>query len=653
MITSIFITFFTGLFIMVFCCLYITHYDKKIKKVLWILIIPTLLGGIIVYMIGYWSKFPKDLSDKVLLKGIITFLRAVFSAGRMFIVENDYGDVDEVMQNSGAYLLAFSIVHSSALVIFALAALSWFGQKFESRVKLLLKSFQTTYIICGLNEYSYEFGKNIIESKSNKKSYSKNRVVFIAKDKELEIFDKVKKTDAIIKTEDYSEKLSLNGLGLSRNIGKKQIYFIAFTEDEALNINIALDLMKRIKNDSIKQKLHIYVYTMSYDAEQVFDRENELKEKCIDVRTFNEGNIASRQLMDECPVYETIEIDSNEAVAKSAFTMLILGFGEMGKQVLFKSICCSQFIGNKSRYIIVDNDIFKKKGEFNCRYSELMQKYDIKFINADVRQEKVHKMLKENLNKINYIVVVLGNDRLNVDVALQLRQMANNNKLMEGKKRWIAVNVRNERETKRIPLDEKNTFENIKVFGLINQIFTEDIVINESLDKMAQAINTQYNNTHNDNATPWNRLTIFGKESNRAAAIHIRTKLHMAGLAMNKEKEVSRDFEIIDTSEKFREYLGEIRLYNLSVCEHLRWNAFHFVSGWSVWELDDVGIAIKAKDEVHKRHACLVDWDKLKEVAVILKQEPPTYYQEADINQILSIPEVVQEAGEGVFINKS
>ena len=95
------------------------------------------------------------------------------------------------------------------------------------------------------------------------------------------------------------------------------------------------------------------------------------------------------------------------------------------------------------------------------------------------------------------------------------------------------------------------------------------------------------------------------------------------------------------------EYLTGERFENLSKQEHLRWNAFHFASGWVTWILDQTGDAQKAKDIKNRRHACLVSWEELEEVTQRFNQVPS--YQQLDRQQVKNIPMIIEHAGYEVY----
>lgn len=319
----------------------------------------------------------------------------------------------------------------------------------------------------------------------------------------------------------------------------------------------------------------------------------------------------------------------------------------MGRAALLKFISNGQFIGSKTKITIADSNISKSLGFFKNRYPALFKEYCINVLDMDVREEGFYEFLDNNLSDINYITVALDEDRFNIETAFEIKRLADR-KAVDSSHELpaIAVHVRDNKELVRFPqLDENNRFENVTVFGLLGDIFTEDIVIHEQMDLMARAINTQYGTSNPQYAVAWNRLDSFARESNRAAAMHIKTKLKLSGLRMINSAELGDGCRVIRTRDELAEYLGDIRIENLARCEHLRWNAFHFASGWMGWKPEAASGAQKPKDAHNRRHACLVDWDRLKDVARVFGKTPPEYYQNLDVQQLLSIPDILKEAG--------
>ena len=97
---------------------------------------------------------------------------------------------------------------------------------------------------------------------------------------------------------------------------------------------------------------------------------------------------------------------------------------------------------------------------------------------------------------------------------------------------------------------------------------------------------------------------------------------------------------------------------NLGKTEHLRWNAFHFVSGYSPMPDDvfekraEIYRAQKAagkseirigKDQENRLHACLVSWEELDELSAKENRVTGgnTDYKEYDIRNVLAVPELL------------
>ncbi|NLL67164.1 MAG: hypothetical protein GX236_05620, partial [Clostridiaceae bacterium] len=201
----------------------------------------------------------------------------------------------------------------------------------------------------------------------------------------------------------------------------------------------------------------------------------------------------------------------------------------------------------------------------------------------------------------------------------------------------IAVHITNNEDYEY--LEKSQQLPNVRFFGRYSDIFTENIIINETMDIMARKMNALFNSIYNiEPADNWRDLDTFTKESNRSAASNIATKLRLLNLEMEEKSE-----ENAKSAVNLNDYLEGERLENLSKQEHLRWNAFHFASGWVTWPLNQTKDAKKAKDIINRRHACLVSWDELEEVTLRFNQNPT--YKQLDREQVKNIPMIIEHAG--------
>ena len=112
----------------------------------------------------------------------------------------------------------------------------------------------------------------------------------------------------------------------------------------------------------------------------------------------------------------------------------------------------------------------------------------------------------------------------------------------------------------------------------------------------------------NPSVVKWEQLSEIQKNSNLSAALHVVTKLKLAGLA-------PKTIKSLKSKAGFLELLGAERLENLAKGEHLHWNATLFTHGWEAWTVISGGSSCN-KDEKRKLHACLVDWKELQRLEV-------------------------------------
>jgi hypothetical protein len=155
------------------------------------------------------------------------------------------------------------------------------------------------------------------------------------------------------------------------------------------------------------------------------------------------------------------------------------------------------------------------------------------------------------------------------------------------------------------------------------------------LDKIAKASHEDVYSQNKPNAPTWKDLSIFKKESNRAQAEHIETKLYALGLYLKTKKDTTKKDQLCNRSE-YGAILKD-SLEDLARTEHERWNAFHYIYGWETQAPD----AEKCNDPDIKKHCCLVSWDDLDIVSTIRKED----YKEYDRAHVKEIPAILEKAG--------
>lgn len=619
-------------------CLVVARYRDVYEKIKIPLAIITFFSGLILYIFGY-------MPDYVLLgeppapgesppDATAIALRALFSTCRIFILENDFGDVNAILQDNAIYFLFFNLVHACGLMITVLTLISLFGLHIISRIQLILSRSSETYIFCGLNEYAYHLIRNLREN-------GKERCIIVieglkqSSEQEEVLVKKIRENQCILIDRNAGEVESLKKLKLPARFYQKPIHFFLFSEQENANVETAIKLIRNAKKERTPvSHLILYILSSSENTGQILDK---VRQDCgitVDFKIFSIPDLAARQLMETCPIYETMELDTREAMVHSDFTLFLAGFGRMGVEVLRKALYNGQFYGGQFRAIVTDSAMGNREGIFNNRYSAIKSNYAIQFVQADPGSSAFYELILENIHAINYIAVCLENDRLSMETALEIQRLLRRKNVQ----RPVTIAVQITESAELSHYQELALLPDIRFFGRIKDIFTESIIINESMDRMARAMNALFNRIyHVDPVDNWFELDEFTKESNRSAAMNIRTKLRLLGLDMAEVDKCGKE------PVRLEDYLQGKRLENLAKQEHLRWNAFHFASGWTTWELSETDGAKKAKDPANKRHACLVPWEKLAEVTRRFNQVPS--FEELDFMQVRNIPQILAASG--------
>lgn len=317
----------------------------------------------------------------------------------------------------------------------------------------------------------------------------------------------------------------------------------------------------------------------------------------------------------------------------SDFNCAILGFGETGREAM-------KFLYEYGAFPNKD----KGKAKFACHIydrnlNDVIGEYgqDLKSLHSsetktqefyphqnEIGSPAFWSMLRDDIKDLNYIVVSLGDDKLNFQTALNIAEFA----LIEGrpvdKKLCIAVNMR-----ELSPLDQKTlknanqVFGNcIHVFGLLDDIWKMNVITNETMDADAKRFYNSYRNSsaalNLANGYPdvtWEereeklhsssykdrceaRRKIMQDYSN---CLHKNTKqLLCKGAGVNADSIIP-----VNDGDKHCEGKDTNIFEYLAVCEHLRWEASHLVLGYRASD--------NVTDDMKKLHKCIKPYAKLNE----------------------------------------
>lgn len=634
-----FLSVLTSLVIILLCCFIMARYRQAFDKLKIPIAILTVLGGLSLYTIGYMSTTtaaqPLDFMSVT--------LRAIFSTCRIFIMESDLSNITGPLQTNALFLMVLSFVHALGAVLTVMAILSFLGMKFLSRLKLIFAKARKVYIFLGLNEAS----ENLIKSLKENSDSRCFIVIESLKDREEDddLVKRLREDSFILIDHDWEDVTSLRQLRIPSRLFKREVYVFALSDEDNKNVQVIYNLIKQASKDGLNDDtLHFYINTTDEGIEKTLEAVNQDNETHFEFKVFNLPDLTARQLFDTYPIHDTIPLDTEKAKALTGFTLFIAGLEPAGVEILRKSIYLGQFIGGDYRVLMTDQDMTRKIGHLYNKYPEIKRNYQIETYDAEPGSEAFYEVLRNNIEQINTIVVALGDDQTNMETAIEIQRLVQRSRLL--RKPVIAVHIRIQEKFEHFK--DSPILPDIRFFGRNADIFTEAIIINESMDKMARKMNALFNSIYSmEPADNWGSLDSFTKESNRSAASNIVTKLRLLGLGM-REKTKPEEGKKQDTV-NLNDFLVGERLDNLARQEHLRWNAFHYASGWMGWPLSETGDAKKAKDIKNKRHACLVSWDGLEEVTRHFNQKPT--YQDLDYEQVKNITRILDYCGFEVYKN--
>lgn len=641
--------------------------DKTSRKssVFTTLAIMVFTWGVALYYIGY--DYGGTHTNTFTL-----VIRSVLSSFEMFLSKSNLIGIASNCKESGPYMFYFAVIHASALTISTLFAVLCFGKRiqywYRGKKWRFIGSDDVTNVFWGLNERSFVLAHDIA-----KNSDEKERFIFVDFPIQEESPSKGQSFSGILGLFSYKINALRNISGLrncimmrsslrpssvqdtnvdffdAMNIYRlKQILdkstkvrFFLLTTDEDANLKAAINMLN--KNVCANAKLTIYCSARKNMLNRLIEERWENKLKLID-----DSRVAVTQLkMEPDKIHHPIDfvnIDKEQGCVTSKFKAMIVGFGSTGQDALRFLYEYSAFAdkdGNKSPVEIhtIDNNLSAVKGKFwqEVPGMDMLVDKEVFFHDISAGSVEFDKFLNANIEQMNYIVVAAGSDETNMDIASMIMDKAllcRTKKISHFKvfvrmysdksivKFEAAVNVYKEfcSEDKYAPLE---------YFGNTREIYSYNIIVKNHYEEEAINFYNSYCKAVGSSTTWGERRKkeimklgkIYGKRSlrrkegqDKANCQHCYTKMKLLNLT---ERQVSlslpdwkKDKSIIDI-DKEKIPLWLISLYNVSICEHLRWNASHIMLGYVPMNAKVQKLVSGTCDEVTKQHSCIKDWKEL------------------------------------------
>ena len=551
------------------------------------------LGGFVVYDLGmyvgdsHWS-----------LIGNMP-MAAIYSL-QMFLMQSDISAIHPSFYHNWIFMLAFSAVHIAAALVTLVFVIKHFGYNIIAGFRMLYAAYfgrkKATYVFWGMNDASFALAKSIKDHYSELKC-NKYRIIVVRTndDKTMSVkngmerlfnflslrnhdLDRMLELDCLttstyadlarVKVESMPEDVlrkKLNLRQLARIISCKTLgeaHLFVLTDDAAYNIQAVANLKRdetikafvekvvkeKKKNDNAAPEQSgdapandngnmVYLYCRArYNSLHRVIEDEQLHER-IEVRVVDPSHMSVEILKQNVEFHPVSYVDvEKDATVSSAFKSLVVGFGEVGMDIVRFLYEFSAFVKTgtadkgpvqRSEFEchVVDVELKKQAGLFISGapsivtdYSSTKDGHYIYLHEMDARGPEFYNQLSEHITELNYIVVAQGDDELNVALAVRIFRFAVRMRKDMNHFR-ILVMVKNDEdkhfsriighynrlwaaeehaENKAKPLHQREITtaapinQPITMFGEMNDIFNYKYVIADALRQEAQVYKKRY-----------------------------------------------------------------------------------------------------------------------------------------------------------------
>lgn len=593
---------------------------KVAGKITGTLIVIVALGGLLIYGYGYAMTV-----DNLAL----AVIRGILSVCGMFLGKNELSAIsDAPLMQEQWMLLTFWLLHLLAFYMTAGAAIVSVGAEALKKLRLWMARRGQMNLIYGVNADSLELGKELVLNKNSV-------VIFVDGKPDASLAATATAAGCVVRSDGAAlsaDPKFLRGIGIGP---KRHVTIYALSKDSTANLGFAQTCLKSFQ---VRQLPAHQLRLVILGQEDTAISQLQVTENTYGygfVSAVNEADLAARLLVRSYPPCDCIRFDENCAATED-FEALIVGFGKMGQAVLKRIVMNARFEGSRFRAAVFAPDCQHVTGYFSCHYEALLANYDITFQPCDARSRQMFDYLRSRGKYLKYVAICTGNDKLNHEIAGELTAYF----------RQMGI---------RVPV-YACSYHGVKSYGTdgevvrTHKLYRAELLSQDCLDRMAMVINQSYHAGSGRTALEnWMVCDYFSRQSCRASADFMGAMLRAAG---KTDSEAQEDWNFTPK-----------QLENLSRTEHHRWCAFHYCMGFSPMTQEEFDARSaeyrrqlatdgKATIRIAKNlpgltHACLTDWDGLKELdrkekAVTGK---PVDYQYLDSQNVLAVPELLRAAG--------
>ncbi len=581
-----------------------------------ICMIIAFVGGVLIYGVGF-AESTGDIG--------LSMIRTPFCVVKMFVGINDYGSIAGTSPVATPFrLIVFWIIHLLAFYSMASAAMFTLGEEALRYLRMILSAKGDLTLIYGINDRSIDLGKECREAGTGS-------VVFIAENA------------------DHTAVTDLNNMGMSvisgpsavssarsvmrrLRVSRRSINVFAMDEEDK-DLFYALDLKNALKEAGVSPEKTAITLPGAEDIITSMLQVSADQYGYGYVNVYDSAMLSARALIKTCPPWELVRFGS-DGRALEDFDCAIVGFGRHGQAVLKQLLMNGQFAGSDFHATIFSPNYENESGYMKAECASMFKSYDINSIKADGRSIEFYNYVDRHIGTLKLIAICTGNEDSDREISDNLMMY-----LKRRKAEHICV--------VRCGKDGIRYQETVGSPVITVSIYSLEYLSAQRADRDAVIINSTYDDSDRTDWEKWVACDSFSKMSSRASADFIPAFIRASGMTADEVRAGNWP-----PAADILEVLGET--------EHLRWNAFHFVMGYSPMssgEFDEradiyrkhtekglPGIRL-SKDSENRTHACLIPWNELDDLS---KKESSVTgrevnYKQYDINNVLIIPEIFKQ----------
>lgn len=623
------------------------------------------VSGMAIYYVGY--AYAGTVGCFVTLA-----LRSALSAFEMFLSKSNLIGIAENCKNNSGYMFCFALIHAAAVAVSMIFAVACFGKRVADYMRGLIWIYAPKKpelnVFWGLNEKSMLLAKNIY-----KETKGKARIVFVDwpqtqeenrtgqgfsgimgllsyKSKAAKQLSDIKyillrssmSPDAIDATHpEILREINLGKLAKFMNRSEQTNFFI-LSNNENANIHAAINLLTC---EAGRNANRIYCNARETKEVAILAEPTKGKLQIIDDSKAAVMEFAMRKNEEgKCLAHPINFVEINHQLGcvetKKPFTAFIIGFGTTGQEALRFLYEFSAFADCHGKKTPVDFHVFDKqvdemRGELYQEIPSLPLLEDINEItlhpcNAGTLEflDQLHRLV----DNLNYVVVATGEDERNLHIATMIYEYALQHRQNGFNKFKILVRLYDSgseyKFQKIIEAYGNCHFSAMEHFGNPSDIYTKKWVVDDAEKDEAVKFYEAYCQVAHEECRSFNDRWDYevGREQtkllgyrrinrklmqDRANSKHCYTKEVLLGLHDMSETPVLPSWPIKMETGSQAEQDWRCRLLNVSIGEHLRWNASHLMMGYLPMPIEEAKAISNSCNERTKKHLCITDWDKL------------------------------------------